>query len=175
MAVKIPHWINFFSQAWSAWRHYKYTSLKPSRYTDLLKYHFLTDEQDLKLKKLRVCTTYIYIYIHTPDSLKNKTKNSAGLLCALQRKEMWLCFPFASLKVQCKPHVFASRTRQSQLLPLQSLFHWRDAQSQPQLSHRRQRVLGEREAGVTPRTGSPCHFFWSGRSPTGELSCSLPC
>lgn len=89
----------------------------------------------------------VHIYIY--DSLKNKTPNFAGILCsALQRKETWLRFPFASLKVRYQPNIFALPTRQSQPSPLESPFHRQDARSEPQLSCWRLMVLGEREANV---------------------------
>lgn len=130
-----------------------------------------------------MCTTYIYMYVCICVHIyiymilwKTKPKNFAGILCsALQRKEMWLRFPFASLKVWYQPNIFALPTRQSQPSLLESPFHRQDARCEPRLSCWRLRVLGEREANVTPKTGGPCHVFQSGLSPMGELFCSLPC
>lgn len=94
--------------------------------------------------------TYIYIY----DPVKTKPKNSVSFLCsALQRKETWLHFPFASLKAQYKPNISASHTCQSTASLLGSLFHWQAVQRETPPSCR------EQEAAVTPRTGVPSHFF----------------
>lgn len=162
---------------WGAIRHYKYSLLKSPRCRDIISWQWtgskLKKDLDLELekkKKERSACMHVCIHVYIYDPVKTKPKNSVSFLCsALQRKEMWLHFPLASLKAQYKPNISVSHTCQSTASLLGSLF------SLAGCAEGDSPLLLWAGGGCYPKDRCSFSLFLKWACTLGELFCSLSC